>query len=117
MAQRIGVRRPTCLIASGETTVTLRGSGRGGRSQELALSAALEIAESMLKNSPQAMALSKEAVWGSAERGYKDALELAWGLLRVHWMHPDFAEGPRAFAEKREPRWNPDPNAQREELG
>lgn len=28
-----------CLIAGGETTVTLRGSGRGGRNQELALAA------------------------------------------------------------------------------
>ncbi|PWH14270.1 MAG: glycerate kinase [Anaerolineae bacterium] len=30
---------PFCLIAGGETTVTLRGSGRGGRNQELALAA------------------------------------------------------------------------------
>jgi enoyl-CoA hydratase/carnithine racemase len=80
-----------------------------------ALPAALGIAQSMLKNSPQAMALSKEAVWGSVERGYRDALEAAWGLLRLHWMHPDFTEGPRAFAEKREPRWDPDPNARDEE--
>jgi len=36
---------PACLIAGGETTVTLRGSGRGGRNQELALAAALEMAE------------------------------------------------------------------------
>jgi enoyl-CoA hydratase/carnithine racemase len=75
------------------------------------LPACLEIARSMLANSPQAMALSKQAVWGSLELGYRDALERAWALLRLHWAHPDFAEGPRAFAEKREPRWNPDPNA------
>ena len=35
---------PACLLWGGETTVTLRGSGRGGRNQEIALSAALEIA-------------------------------------------------------------------------
>ena len=80
-----------------------------------ALPAALDIARSMLKNSPQAMALSKQAVWGSLERGYADALESAWGLLRLHWSHPDFREGPRAFGEKREPRWNPDPNARVED--
>ena len=75
------------------------------------LPCAEEMARAMLANSPQAMALSKQAVWGAVERGYGDALETAWGLLRVHWGHPDFFEGGRAFAEKREPRWNPDPNA------
>jgi enoyl-CoA hydratase/carnithine racemase len=80
-----------------------------------ALTAALEIAGSMLKNSPQAMALSKQAVWGALEQGYAQALESAWGLLRLHWSHPDFREGPRAFAEKRDPAWNPDPNARGED--
>ncbi|MEA2724610.1 MAG: glycerate 2-kinase, partial [Gemmatimonadales bacterium] len=32
-------RRPCCLIAGGETTVTIRGDGLGGRNQELALAA------------------------------------------------------------------------------
>lgn len=31
--------RPVCMVAGGETTVTLRGAGRGGRNQELALAA------------------------------------------------------------------------------
>jgi glycerate-2-kinase len=35
---------PTCLLVGGETTVTVRGDGRGGRSQELALAAAIEMA-------------------------------------------------------------------------
>jgi len=33
----------TCLIAGGETTVTVRGRGRGGRCQEFVLAAALEL--------------------------------------------------------------------------
>ena len=32
---------PACLVASGETTVDVRGTGRGGRNQEPALGAAL----------------------------------------------------------------------------
>ena len=35
--------RPFCLIAGGETTVTLRGKGKGGRNQEVALSAVSEL--------------------------------------------------------------------------
>lgn len=38
------VQRPACLISGGETTVTIRGRGRGGRNQEFALAAALAIA-------------------------------------------------------------------------
>jgi hydroxypyruvate reductase len=37
------VKRPACLIAGGETTVTVRGDGLGGRNQELALAASLAI--------------------------------------------------------------------------
>jgi hydroxypyruvate reductase len=42
-AGRGPVRAPACLIAAGETTVTVRGRGRGGRCQEFALAAALEM--------------------------------------------------------------------------
>ncbi|MHB0856239.1 MAG: glycerate kinase type-2 family protein [Anaerolineae bacterium] len=38
------IPRPGCVIAGGETTVTLRGGGKGGRNQEMALSAAIAIA-------------------------------------------------------------------------
>jgi glycerate 2-kinase len=38
-----GLDPPACLIAGGETTVTVTGKGRGGRCQEFALAAALEL--------------------------------------------------------------------------
>jgi hydroxypyruvate reductase len=38
--------RPVCIVAGGETTVTVRGKGRGGRNQELVLAAAQELARS-----------------------------------------------------------------------
>ncbi len=37
-------RAPICLLAGGETTVAIKGNGKGGRNQEMALAAALEIA-------------------------------------------------------------------------
>lgn len=37
--------RPACLIAGGETTVYIRGTGRGGRNQELALASAIALAD------------------------------------------------------------------------
>ena len=38
------MKPPACLITGGETTVTIRGDGLGGRAQEFALAAALDIA-------------------------------------------------------------------------
>jgi glycerate 2-kinase len=35
--------RPACLVLGGETTVTLKGKGRGGRNQEMALAAAIAL--------------------------------------------------------------------------
>jgi glycerate 2-kinase len=37
------IRPPACLISGGETTVTLKGHGKGGRNQEFALAGALEL--------------------------------------------------------------------------
>ena len=39
----VPVKRRICVIAGGETTVRVKGKGRGGRAQEFALAAALEI--------------------------------------------------------------------------
>lgn len=37
--------KPACLLTGGETTVSLTGNGKGGRNQELALSAAIALTE------------------------------------------------------------------------
>jgi glycerate-2-kinase len=42
-ARRARGSAPLCILAGGETTVTVRGDGHGGRSQELALAAAIEL--------------------------------------------------------------------------
>ena len=37
-------RPPACIVTGGETTVTLKGDGLGGRNQEFVLAAAIDIA-------------------------------------------------------------------------
>lgn len=43
-SRAIAGHRPLCILSGGETTVTVHGGGKGGRNQEFALAAALEIA-------------------------------------------------------------------------
>ncbi|MCX7707466.1 MAG: DUF4147 domain-containing protein, partial [Anaerolineae bacterium] len=49
---------PACLIMGGETTVTLRGNGLGGRNQELALAAAIALDGYPLPESTQVAVVS-----------------------------------------------------------
>ena len=39
------VKKPACLLSGGETTVTIKGKGKGGRNQEFVLAAALRMTE------------------------------------------------------------------------
>jgi hydroxypyruvate reductase len=43
VAELGGELGPACVLAGGETTVTVRGAGKGGRNQEFALAAAIEL--------------------------------------------------------------------------
>ena len=72
-------------------------------------STALEWAEKMCKNGPLAMKTAKEIAVRSLELESGFVMEKALGQRVL--ASDDAKEGPRAFAEKREPRWNPDPNA------
>jgi enoyl-CoA hydratase/carnithine racemase len=67
--------------------------------------AAQELAEKVARNSPAAMRATKKALWGALEMGLTDACRAGAAELVGMWGHPDQEEGPRAFAEKREPRW------------
>jgi enoyl-CoA hydratase/carnithine racemase len=69
--------------------------------------AAQELAEKIARNSPAAMRATKRALWGALEMGLTDACRAGGQELVSMWGHPDQEEGPRAFAEKREPRWAP----------
>jgi len=66
---------------------------------------AQEIAEQIAKNSPAAMRATKKALWGALEAGLTDACKAGALELAGLWGHPDQEEGPKAFAEKRDPNW------------
>jgi len=63
------------------------------------------LGETIARNSPAAMAATKRALWGALELGLTDACRAGAQELVSMWGHPDQAEGPAAFAEKREPHW------------
>jgi enoyl-CoA hydratase len=69
--------------------------------------AAQALAEKIARNSPAAMRATKRALWGALESGLTDASRAGARELVSMWGHPDQEEGPRAFAEKREPDWRP----------
>ena len=69
--------------------------------------AAQALADKIARNSPTAMAHTKRALWGALELGLTDAGKAGAGELVAMWGHPDQAEGPLAFTEKREPNWQP----------
>jgi enoyl-CoA hydratase/carnithine racemase len=73
------------------------------------LERAKELAGYVASGSPAAIAASRKAIWSGLEKPLADALAQGWVLLRAHGdHHPDAQEGPKAFAERREPRWHTD---------
>jgi enoyl-CoA hydratase/carnithine racemase len=69
------------------------------------LDRAMELGELVASGSPAAIEASKRAIRGSLERPMAEALQHGWELLLAHRQHPDSNEGPVAFVERREPRW------------
>ncbi len=68
---------------------------------------AQELAETIARNSPAAMRATKRALEGALEHGLTDGCRAGARELVSMWGHPDQTEGPRAFAEKRDPEWAP----------
>lgn len=66
---------------------------------------AVAIAERIGEHAPLAVRRSKQILEESLERPEPDAWERQWELSAEVFTHPDAQEGPRAFAEKRAPRW------------
>lgn len=72
---------------------------------EALLERALELAGWIGENSPAAVRRSRKVLRDLEARLLGDRLEAGWDEIRAHWTHPDCKEGPKAFMERREPRW------------
>jgi enoyl-CoA hydratase/carnithine racemase len=67
---------------------------------------ALELATAISRNSPAAVRRTKRAIWESLDVPPAEAMRHGWEAFRSHREHPDALEGPRAFAERRDPVWS-----------
>jgi enoyl-CoA hydratase/carnithine racemase len=67
--------------------------------------AALELATEILEGAPLSVRAAREMVMLSTEMGRSAALLAARQASEVAYRSEDAQEGPRAFAEKRRPRW------------
>ena len=67
--------------------------------------AAAEMAAQIAANAPLSVRAAKSLVYLSAEHGWTAALDAADELYLPVYESEDGQEGPRAFAEKRAPRW------------
>lgn len=66
---------------------------------------ALEMARTIAANAPLTVKAARELVYLSTEMGRSAALRAAYPLFESVYLSDDAQEGPRAFAEKRPPRW------------
>ncbi|KAA1423129.1 enoyl-CoA hydratase/isomerase family protein [Mumia zhuanghuii] len=66
---------------------------------------AYALAELVVSGSPAAVAATRRALRAFEAQVVRPAMERGWEAVQAHWDHPDSQEGPRAFAERRPPRW------------
>ncbi len=63
------------------------------------------MASTIAANAPLSVRAAKQLVYLSAEHGWSEAFDQADKLYEPVYLSEDAQEGPRAFREKRPPRW------------
>lgn len=109
LSRRIGVPRALDMILTGRTVDAHEALAIGLVERVLPpaelLPAALTLAEQMAANAPVAVRTAKAAVRRGAEMSLEDSIRLEQDLASFLYTTDDAKEGPKAFLEKREPRW------------
>ncbi len=63
------------------------------------------MARRIIANAPMSVRAGKAMVYAAAERGWSAALDEGYRIFEPVYLSEDAQEGPRAFKEKRPPRW------------
>lgn len=74
--------------------------------KEQLMERALAMAGDIADNAPLTVQAARELVYLATEMGRSAALDAAQAVFEKVYLSDDAQEGPRAFAEKRQPRWS-----------
>ncbi len=110
LPREIGTKRALGMILTGRHVPAAEAMSLGFVNEVVPddelMTATRSWAEQILECSPMSIRASKQAVYqGLAHAGVQAAAEGRYEAVRAMIASEDFIEGPKAFAEKRPPRW------------
>ncbi len=73
---------------------------------EALVARSVELATAVAAASPAAVRATRRSLRRLTDAATEPYLAAGWAEVQQHWSHPDSVEGPQAFAEKRQPRWD-----------
>ena len=109
LPRQIGVKNAMGMLLTGRRVSAAEGERLGFVNEVVpkgeALAWAKRWAAQILECAPLSVRASKQAAYQGLERGLREAMAGHYDELRRMVKSEDFVEGPKAFAEKRPPRW------------
>ena len=106
---RVGFGRAMELAITGDPITAEEAASHGMVARVVpagtTLDTAIELAERIARNAPLAVAASKQLLWAAANGTAAEYWDAQKEHARVVFSSNDAREGPRAFADKREPDW------------
>jgi enoyl-CoA hydratase/carnithine racemase len=72
---------------------------------DILLAHAVALGERIAEGSPEAVRATRAVIRDFEADLMRRHMDAGWKAVQDHWPHPDAHEGPRAFLEKRAPRW------------
>jgi enoyl-CoA hydratase/carnithine racemase len=109
LPRQIGLKNAMGMLLTGRRVSAEEGQRLGFVNEVVppgeALASAKRWAAQILECAPLSVRASKQAAYEGLEVGLREAMSRHYDELRRMVKSADFVEGPKAFAEKRPPRW------------